>query len=156
MGPHESLSEDLSNNYQCYRVSIASKMFIIYFLIVVTEVDLLNCFEISLVISTSWFQHQSNEELLRENFEKVKRERDDIGIKTASLEAQVNDLKEEIKRFQDETNHDQEKKEELEHLNDDFQAQVKSQTQKIGELCLKVLNDHDVYSMFALAFPKPD
>jgi hypothetical protein len=31
-GPHESLSEDLSNNYyQCHRVSIASKIFIFYF-----------------------------------------------------------------------------------------------------------------------------
>jgi hypothetical protein len=26
MGPHESLPEDLSNNYQCSRVSIASKI----------------------------------------------------------------------------------------------------------------------------------
>jgi hypothetical protein len=30
LGPHGSLSEDLSNNYQCYRVSIASKIFIIF------------------------------------------------------------------------------------------------------------------------------
>jgi hypothetical protein len=30
MGPHESLSEDLSNNYQCYRFSIVSKIFIIF------------------------------------------------------------------------------------------------------------------------------
>jgi hypothetical protein len=30
MGPHERLSEDLSNNYQCYRVSTASKIFIIF------------------------------------------------------------------------------------------------------------------------------
>jgi hypothetical protein len=37
-GTHESLSEDLSNNYQYYRVSIAPKDFII--LILVTEVDL--------------------------------------------------------------------------------------------------------------------
>jgi hypothetical protein len=31
MGPHESLSEDLSNNYQCYRASIVSKIFIFLF-----------------------------------------------------------------------------------------------------------------------------
>jgi hypothetical protein len=37
MGPHESLSEDLSNNYQCYRVSIASNFhFFLNFLILVT------------------------------------------------------------------------------------------------------------------------
>jgi hypothetical protein len=30
MEPHESLDEDLSNKYQCYRVSIASKIFIIF------------------------------------------------------------------------------------------------------------------------------
>jgi hypothetical protein len=30
MGPHESLSEDISNKYQRYRVSIASKIFIIF------------------------------------------------------------------------------------------------------------------------------
>jgi hypothetical protein len=29
---HESLSEDLSNKYQCYRVSIASKNCIIFFI----------------------------------------------------------------------------------------------------------------------------
>jgi hypothetical protein len=39
MGPHESLSEDLSNKYQCYRVSITSKIFI-FFLILATEVDI--------------------------------------------------------------------------------------------------------------------
>jgi hypothetical protein len=41
-GPHESLSKDLSNNYQCYRVSIASKNVrnFFYFLILVTEADL--------------------------------------------------------------------------------------------------------------------
>jgi hypothetical protein len=30
MGPHKSLSEDLPNNYQCHRVSIASKIVIIF------------------------------------------------------------------------------------------------------------------------------
>ncbi|XP_064649730.1 coiled-coil domain-containing protein 18-like [Lineus longissimus] len=79
-------------------------------------------------------KHQSNEEHLRETFEKVKQERNDLTIKVASQEAQLNDLKEEIKRFQDETNRDQEKKDDLEELTGDLQAQVKSQAQKIGKL----------------------
>jgi hypothetical protein len=32
MGSRESLSKDFSNKYQCYRVSIASKIFIIFFI----------------------------------------------------------------------------------------------------------------------------
>jgi hypothetical protein len=46
MGPHESLSEDLSNNYQCYTSNLLGFqshlkiLFFFYFLILVTKVDL--------------------------------------------------------------------------------------------------------------------